>query len=237
MEHLEDLISELDTLLSQLPDEQGFRKRLDSLQSVYPFNQYEYIISSLLGQNILTLARYYELRESYIAKHPNLHIFEITSPTKFGITWANNHLVGLVPELAKPSKATDPQYSNQYDFVLDNIRVEVKASRANDRDGRGSLYEKAIASHSEKRFDMNFQQLKPRLCDVFIWIAVWTDTIRYWVLSSFEVETNRYYSRGQHRGNEGEGQLHLREDNIHDFDLYKVNPSELANGIRAAHNR
>ena len=237
MEHLEDLISELDTLLSQLPDEQGFRKRLDSLQSVYPFNQYEYIISSLLGQKILTLARYYELRKSYIAKHPNLHIFEITSPTKFGITWANNHLVGLVPELAIPSRATDSQYSNQYDFVLDNIRVEVKASRANDRDGRGSLYEKAIASHSDKRFDMNFQQLKPGLCDVFIWIAVWTDTIRYWVLSSHEVESNDYYSSGQHRGNVGEGQLHVKDDNIAQFDCYECSPAELESGIRSAYAR
>lgn len=237
MEHLEDLAKELESLLSQLPDEQEFRRRLDSLQSVYPFNQYEYIISSLLGQNILTLDRYYELRNSYIVRHPNLHIFEITSPPKFGITWANDHLESLIPELARPSKTTDPQYSNQYDFVLDSIRVEVKASRANDRDGSGSLYEKAIASHSDKRFDMNFQQMKPRLCDVFIWIAVWTDTIRYWVLSSHEVETNHYYSSGQHRGNVGEGQLHVKDDNIHEFDMFEVKPNQLANGIRAAYKR
>lgn len=37
---------------------------------------------------------------------------------------------------------------------------------------------------------MNFQQVKPRCCDVFVWIAVWRDVIRYWVLSSNEVETS-----------------------------------------------
>ena len=207
------------------------------MQSVYPFNQYEYIISNLLGQGILTLERYHDLRESYINRHPYLYVYEISSPTKFGITWANEHLVKLVPTLTQPSKATDPQFSNQYDFVLDNIRVEVKASRANDKDASGSLYEKAISTHSDKRFDMNFQQMKPGLCDVFIWIAVWTDSTRYWILSSHEVETNYYFSAGQHRGNVGEGQLHMKDDNIHEFDIFEVEPNELADGIRAAYNR
>lgn len=237
MEHLEHLERELDTLLSQLPNEQEFRERLDSLQSVYPFNQYEYIISSLFGLNVLTLDRYHSLRDDYISRYPYLYTYEITSPTKFGITWANDHLQRLVPELARPSRISDPQYSNQYDFVLDNIRVEVKASRANDKDGSGPLYKKAIASSSNKRFEMNFQQMKPGLCDVFIWLAVWTDTIRYWVLSSQEVLTSPHYSKGQHRGNVGEGQLHVRNDNIHDFDEFEVRANQLADGIRSAHLR
>ncbi len=41
MEHLQE---ELDSLLSQLPNEQEVRDCLDSLVSVYPFNEYEYII-------------------------------------------------------------------------------------------------------------------------------------------------------------------------------------------------
>ena len=94
--------------------------------------------------------------------------------------------------------------------------------------------EKALASDSEKRFMMNFQQIKADLCDVFVWIAVWRDRIRYWVLSAQEVKTNPYYSTGQHRGNVGEGQLHVRDDNIQDFDQYEAKPSELANDIRVA---
>lgn len=94
--------------------------------------------------------------------------------------------------------------------------------------------EKALASDSEKRFMMNFQQIKADLCDVFVWIAVWRDSIRYWVLSAQEVKTNPHYSTGKHRGNVGEGQLHVRDDNIQDFDKFEAKPSELANDIRVA---
>lgn len=69
---------------------------------------------------------------------------------------------------------------------------------------------------------MNFQQMKPSCCDVFVWIAVWTDKIRYWVLSNKEVASNKYYSSGQHRGNTGEGQLWITEKNIDEFSQYEV---------------
>ena len=78
---------------------------------------------------------------------------------------------------------------------------------------------------------MNFQQIKPAHCDVFVWIAVWRDVIKYWVLSSDEVKQNKYYSKGQHRGNVGEGQLHLKEDNIHEFERYEVKPDKLKDAI------
>lgn len=45
---------------------------------------------------------------------------------------------------------------------------------------------------------MNFQQVKPACCDVFIWLGVWRDKIRYWVLASREVAHSNYDSTGQH---------------------------------------
>ena len=234
MEHLQE---ELDALLSQLPNEQEVRDRLDSLVSVYPFNEYEYIISTLLAMDVLTLDGYHELRDNYIARNLHLYVFEISAARVFGETWAQGHLKGLVPELQKPSKKTDPDYSGQYDFFLDNIRIEVKASRAVDADVDAPLYVKALASDSKKSFWMNFQQVKPGCCDVFVWVAVWRDVIRYWALSSNEVETNPYYSQGQHRGNVGEGQLHVKQDNIDYFDKYEVKSNKLEEAIRAAYNR
>lgn len=68
--------------------------------------------------------------------------------------------------------------------MLDDIKIEVKASRAVDFDRDEPLYVKALASDSKKRFDMNFQQVKPACCDVFVWIGVWRDVIRYWVLAA-----------------------------------------------------
>lgn len=235
---MERLQTELDELLRHLPNEREFRARLDDLVSVYPFNEYEYIVSALLGRGVLDLAGYQELRDAYIERNMYLYVFEIGAPRGFGESWAQGHLKGLVPDLKKPAKKIDPEYSGQYDFLLDGrIRIEVKASRAVDADSDAPLYVKALSSDSRKRFWMNFQQIKPRCCDVFVWIAVWRDLIRYWVLSSRELATNKHYSEGQHRGNVGEGQLHVREDNVDDFDLYEVRSDNLAEAIRAAYRR
>lgn len=231
---MEHLTRELDALLSELPNEEELRVRLESLHSVYPFNEYEYIISNLLGMDTLSLDQYYELRDRYIDRNCFLHLFDLTS-RRFGDTWAYSQLKSIVPEISKPSRALDPSYqSGEYDAYLDGIRIEIKSSRAVDRYSAASMPEKALASDSQKRFMMNFQQIKADLCDVFVWIAVWRDRIRYWVLSAQEVKTNPHYSTGQHRGNVGEGQLHVRDDNVQDLDQFEAKPSELASDIRLA---
>jgi hypothetical protein len=213
-------------------------RRLDNLVSVYPFNEYEFLISSLMGLGKITIDDYHELRDEYIARNMYLYIFEISAPRSFGEAWAQGHLKELVPALEKPSKKLDPKYCGDYDFFLDGkIRIEVKASRAVDSASGEPLYVKALASDSLKTFWMNFQQVKPACCDVFVWVAVWRDTIRYWVLSSHELENHPEYSTGQHRGNTGEGQLHVRQDNIKDFAPYEAQSNNLAEAIRKAYAR
>ena len=235
---MELLQRELDTLLETLPDAQEIRARLETLVSVFPFNEYEFLISHLLANDVLTLDQYLETRDDYLARNMYLYIFEISAPRTFGEAWAQGHLKELVPELAKSTKKLDPNYSGQYDFLLDGkIRIEVKASRAVDAQQDAPLYMKALSSDSQQPFWMNFQQIKPACCDVIIWIAVWRDVIRYWVFSSQEIESNRHYSRGQHRGNVGEGQLHVTHDNINNFKEFEMPPNRLAEAIRAAYQR
>ncbi len=144
-------------------------------------------------------------------------------------------LLELVPSLQRPSKKLDKKYSGQYDFFLSpNIRIEVKASRAVDYELDEPLYIKALASDSKRPFDMNFQQIKPACCDVFVWLAAWRDEIRYWVIPSYDVENSQYYSKGQHRGNVGEGQLHLNRENISKFDKYLCKSTALEKTINEA---
>lgn len=235
---MEKLQAHLNELLSRLNNESEVKARLESLVSVYPFNEFEYLISTLLGASVLSLDDYYELRDEYIARNLYLYIFEISAPRSFGEAWAQGHLKELVPDLVKPIKKLDPNYSGQYDFLLDGKnRIEVKASRAVDFESDEPLYVKALAANSKRPFDMNFQQIKPGCCDVFVWVGVWRDVIRYWVLSSNEVASNRYYSAGQHRGNVGEGQLHLKHGNMAEFSKYEARSNELATAIREAHKR
>ena len=110
---MEKLKDDLDKLIDKLDNPSDFRESLESLISVYPFNEYEYIISTLLGAEILTRDDYYELRDEYIARNMYLYIFEISAPRGFGERWAQGHLKELVPDLKKPSKKLDAEYSGQ----------------------------------------------------------------------------------------------------------------------------
>lgn len=204
---------------------------LDDLYSVYPFNKFEYVISHLIATETISLQEYLDIRNSYLERNKYLYVFEITAPRTFGETWAQRHLNEVVPELKKPSTALDPTYSGEYDFWYNGIKIVVKASRAVKRKSGDALIIKALSSDSKSGFDMNFQQIKPACCDVFVWIAVWRDKIRYWVLSSDEVSSNKYYSTGQHRGNVGEGQLWLKESNIEDFAEYEVGVRDILSAI------
>jgi hypothetical protein len=232
---VEKLKQQLSDLISRLESAADLRRELASLVSVYPFSEYEYVIAHLLAASKLTLDEYHGLRRDYIDRNLYLYLFEISAPRGFGEAWAHGHLKELVPAFQRPSKELDPEYSGQYDFLLPPaIRVEVKASRAVDFDSDEPLYIKALSSDSRKRFDMNFQQIKPACCDVFVWIAAWRDVIRHWVMPSYVVEHHRYFSPAQHRGNVGEGQLHLTHDNIREFEPYLVKSTQIEDAVRRA---
>lgn len=85
MEHLRD---QLETLFAEIPDTTAIRSRLEDLVSVYPFNEYEFMISHLLAADVLSIDDYYELRDEYLARNMFLYIFEISAPRTFGESWA-----------------------------------------------------------------------------------------------------------------------------------------------------
>lgn len=206
------------------------KEALEKLHSVYPFNKFEYVIVHLISLGILSIEEYSKLRINYLERNKYLFLYEITAPRTFGETWAQKHLNKLVPQLKKPHRDLDPSYSGQYDFWLEGIRVEVKASRAVRRQSGRSLVEKALSSQSKEGFDMNFQQIKPDCCDAFVLIGVWKDLIRYWVMSSDEVKVR--FSPHQHRLSIGEGQLWMTESNINDFSNFESDSIQLLAKIR-----
>lgn len=204
-------------------------------QAIFPFNEYEHLICHLIEHGGLTFDQYLEIRNDYINENPNLWLFEISAPRGFGEKFAQTYIQGKCSRLKKPSKKLDPNFQGEYDFLLDDIRIEVKASRAVDSDSSEPLYIKALARNTQRPFLMNFQQLKPQLCDVFIWVAVFRDQIVLWVMNSNEVQTHPLFSKGQHRGNKGnEGQLHVKHDNIHQFAKFELRDDNLERAIRYA---
>lgn len=220
--------SDLEEVLQMLEDD----------QSVFPFNEYEHLICNLIERGGLTYEQYIDIRTEYISANPNLWVFEISAPRGFGEKFAQTYVQGKCSKLKSPNKKLDPNYSGDYDLWLDGIRIEVKASRAVDHDSKEPLYMKALSRKTDKNFLMNFQQLKPQCCDVFIWVAVYRDQIVLWVMSSKEVLKNTSYSDGQHRGNKGnEGQLHIRQDNIAQLEKYELQGDNLEQAIRDAAKR
>ncbi len=113
---MEILRKQLDLLIEKLSDAESLKEA--EIYSVYPFNEFEYIISTLLGKGILTLDQYYEMRDSYMERNMFLYLFEISAPRTFGEAWAQGHLKELIPDISKPSKKHDPHYSGEYDFML-----------------------------------------------------------------------------------------------------------------------
>jgi hypothetical protein len=251
---MEFLNEQLDHLVKRLEDSGNFINDLDKLKSVYPFSKYEYIISKLLAANKLTFDEYLEIRDEYIHRNLFLYVFEISSPRGFGDTWAFSHLISVESDLKRPSKKIDPSYRGEYDLYLDwtnekddlehYIKIEVKASRATDRQRPDEyLYIKALHSESINPFLMNFQQLKPKCADVFLWIAVYRDTLKYWVINADAVQNSKHFTP-QHRNEETalrendyektaiyEGQIMLTNQNANDFANYITFGKSLKNNI------
>ena len=204
-------------------------------RAIFPFNEYEHLICNLINRGGLSYEQYIEIRTEYISENPNLWIFEISAPRGFGESFAQTYIQVKCSKLKKPSKALDPNYAGQYDLWLDGITIEVKASRAVDRDSDEPLYMKALSRDTKKRFLMNFQQLKPGCCDVFIWVAVFRDEIVLWIISSKDVASNRSYS-SQHRGGI-EGQVMVTNENVHLLKKYELTGDNIERVIRKAASR
>jgi hypothetical protein len=237
-----ELIELKDKIVSSFTGtEEELQEVLDLVESdnaVFPFNEYEFLICNLIEKKGLTYNDYLEIRGEYIRQNPNLWIFEISAPRGFGEQFAQTYLSGICPYLQKPSKKLDSNYNGEYDFWLDGIKIEVKASRVVDSQNNDPLYRKALSKNTKRPFLMNFQQLKPQCCDVFVWLAAFSDEIVIWIMSSKEVQNHTDYSKGQHRGNKGnEGQLHIRETNISTLDEYKFSGKNLKTTIQKAAKR
>lgn len=198
----------------------------------YPFNEYELLISKLLVEGKLSWKQYLAIRKEYLTseKNKNLNLYEYSNP-KFG-KWAEKYIKERCDNFKKSG-------SKHFDcFIDDFIKVEVKSSRAAESKKSGTLAERALYIDSNKKYWMNFQQVKPRFCDVIVLIGVFLNEIIIWVMTSDEMKNHEDYIPTQHEGNIGEGQFHVRaKDKIAKLEGFKVNEEYLEQAIRDAYER
>jgi len=222
----------LDHLCASLaPEERDvLEARLQGLVSVFPFNEYEFILMFLRDREVISFGDYEKLRDSYVSTNRYLDLYSL-APRVFGQIWGEKHVMDLDPRFRKPEKSLDARYDGEYDLWIEGVRVEVKSSRAVRAQEPGSLVSKALRYGSNDPFWMNFQQLKLDVCDVFILVGVWVDQIVYWVMSNEDVRKSKYLSH-QHRGGV-EYQIGITEKNLREFDRFRVTPDRLADAVLA----
>ena len=226
-QQLRDYLDKFINTLEQ-QDKNVLDARLQSLVSVFPFNEYEYILMFLRDRFVITFEEYEQLRGNYVSANKYLELYGL-APRIFGQIWGEQHFRDLDSRFQKASTVLDSGFQGEYDLWIDGVKVEVKSARAIDTKKRGNLVSKALKIDSDRPFWMNFQQLKLDTCDVFVFLGVWVDTIRYWVLSTNEVKTNKYL-RHQHRG-DVEFQIGITDKNINDFSLFLVAPTNVADRV------
>jgi len=99
---MEILKKNLGSLIDSLSkkDRGKINDRLIDLISVYPFNEYEYIISNFIGIKKINWMIILKSEKNNLVRNEYLHIFErYGSPTSFGITWAQSHVHSIAPEI------------------------------------------------------------------------------------------------------------------------------------------
>lgn len=226
---MKELQNQLDILMKQASIDEHTIGVIKEEKSVFPFSEEGRIMAYLLASKVISYDQYLDMNRDYVKRNQYLELFDM-APRTFGETWGEEHILSLFPEFIKAKKGNVsilyPDFDGEFDLLLDGIRVEVKACRANSTKTGGSLVSRAYL-HSEataNSFKYHFQQLKPSCCDVFIWIGVCRDDLIYWVLTSDELlQTGKLGSqhRNENTGVEGvavyEGQVFMTEEELSPF--------------------
>ena len=178
---MKELRRQLKELLQQAGADAEVLEAFRQENAVFPFSAESRILMYLMNAQAITYEQYQEIYESYMKRNQYLYLFEM-APRTFGETWGEQHILKLFPAFVKATKenmvSVYPDFDGEFDLWIPEIRVEVKACRANDTKAGGSLASRAYL-HSEaiaNGFKYHYQQLKPSCCDVFIWIGVCRDS-------------------------------------------------------------
>jgi hypothetical protein len=173
------------------------------------------IAPSEFYENVLGIAN-----QELCLHHPNKHLYDMDNK-RFGEVWAEKHIMSLDAGFRKAK-------ADHHDLILDRLKVEVKASRANGpaKDGL-FLYQRSLSSGTTMPFTMNYMHIFLDQADAFVFIAVWKDKITYYVMSNKQVRDNLYLKPYQ-----SEHQMAITDKNISEFEQFRVEQSEITNRLK-----
>lgn len=236
---MKNLNATIEKLIKNTNGNLNIIRAIQAESPIYPFSTESKLLAYFLSLNELSYEEFSELSESYSQRNKYLCLYDM-APRTYGQTWGEQHIRSLFPKFIKATKKNlskeYPKFDGEFDLWLQGIRVEVKACRANNEKGKGSLASRAYSYSEAKELDFkyHYQQLKPSCCDVFIWIGTCLDKLLYWVISSKELKEigkmgsqHRNENTGTHQIEVFEGQIFMTEEQLKPFlvdekDILKV---------------
>ena len=193
---------------------------------VFPFNKKMYVFTYLIHKNIISLGQYNEIIVQYLLDNKYLFLYEMGN-TAFG-SWGEDHLISLY------SSGIYKSGIREHDLIARNekkeVKIECKSSRAllesASKDMIGNIVCKAV-EYSSGNFYLQFDHMKPYFCNVFVFIGVWIDQIKYWIIPSSDISIIPHSHKRDADG------FHIRMDcsNIDFFNTYLVNKEDIFGAI------
>lgn len=114
----------------------------------------------------------------------------------------------------KKARDTNERVEVKFSTVMKENEAKIREDNVIDQCNKANLANRAMNSYEIGRFDCNIQQVKRKEFDVLYYGLFFADQIEIFMMRSSEIVSCPGYSDKQHRGNEGEGQFHLNQDNI-----------------------
>ena len=116
----------------------------------------------------------------------------------------------------KRDKDTDERVEVKFSTVMKENDAKIRDDNVIDQCKKANLANRAMTSDDVDTypFDCNIQQVKRNEFDVLYYGLFFADQVEIFKMKSSEVTSCPGYSDKQHRGNEGEGQFHLNQENL-----------------------
>lgn len=116
----------------------------------------------------------------------------------------------------KLNQGTNERIEVKFSTVMKENDDKINEQNIIDQCKKANLANRAMKSSetNKYKFDCNIQQIKCNEFDILYYGLFFSDKIEIFKMTRDQVLSCQGYSNKQHRGNEGEGQFHLNQDNL-----------------------
>ena len=162
---MKNLNATIEKLIKNTNGNLNIIRAIQAESPIYPFSTESKLLAYFLSLNELSYEEFSELSKSYSQRNKYLCLYDM-APRTYGQTWGEQHIRSLFPKFIKATKKNlskeYPKFDGEFDLWLQGIRVEVKACRANNEKGKGSLASRAYSYSEAKELDFkyHYQQLR-----------------------------------------------------------------------------